>query len=102
MRASKDEVWNKGTITPGYDKDIQRQDSCNAWIRYADYGFRRELGFGWEIDHILPEANNYDDLMNLQPLQWQNNVHKTDNLYYFCKVTSKDEKNVFREDYNPF
>ena len=36
--------------------------------------------YGWKIDHIKPVAKGgTDDLNNLQPLQWANNRHKSDN-----------------------
>ena len=52
--------------------------------RYGD----RSSSFGWEIDHEQPvAADGSDDLSNLQPLQWQNNVHKGDNWPdWTCKV----------------
>jgi len=41
----------------------------------------REAEFGWEIDHIKAVVNGGDDrLSNLQPLNWQNNLAKGNNL----------------------
>ena len=35
--------------------------------------------FGWEIDHRKPVAKGGgDELLNLQPLQWGNNLAKAD------------------------
>lgn len=71
-------VWQKATVVPGYDASVMRQDSCGAWIRFADYGLTSSQ-FGWEIDHVQPvAAGGADDLANLQPLQWANNRHKGD------------------------
>ena len=72
-------VWQKGTIVFGYDSNTIRKDSCGAFIKRNDYG-NTNSSFGWEIDHIKPVAKNgTDDLINLQPLQWENNRHKSDN-----------------------
>jgi hypothetical protein len=71
-------VWKKGAIVPGYDSEKYRKDQCGAWIVYSDYG-NRSSQYGWEIDHISPESNGgVDTLSNLRPLQWQNNVDKSD------------------------
>lgn len=71
-------VWKKGTIVQGYDAATYRKDQCGAWIRYSDYG-NRSSQYGWEIDHITPDSKGgADTLSNLRPLQWQNNVDKSD------------------------
>jgi len=84
-------VWNGGIIVKGYNKDIQRKDSCNAWIKFSEYGKTDENGMGWEVDHVKPVAQGGDDeLSNLQPLQWENNRHKSDNCpNWDCKKISK-------------
>ena len=70
-----DKVWSKGTPIPGKDSDTWRQDQCSTPMKKDDYG-NRDSKTGWEIDHISPSDN--DNLSNLRPLQWENNVNKSD------------------------
>jgi hypothetical protein len=72
-------VWNRATIVPGVNPDVRRKDVCGAWIDRSQYGTTSENGTGWEIDHIVPVSyDGTDELVNLQPLQWQNNRRKGD------------------------
>jgi hypothetical protein len=83
-------VWSKGKIIPNFDPSKYRQDQCGAWIKFTDYG-NRSSDYGWEIDHISPGGP--DILSNLRPLQWQNNLSKSDGRLK-CKVTSDGNKNI--------
>lgn len=81
------DVWEKGTIVKNYDKDKDRQDQCGAWIKRDEYG-NRNSSYGWEIDHISP--GGADILSNLRPLQWQNNVDKSDGRLK-CNITASSK-----------
>jgi len=85
-------VWEKGTVVTNNDQKVWRKDKCKAWIKRDKYG-DRDSTYGWEIDHIDGDSEN-DDLSNLQPLQWENNVHKGDGILG-CKVTSSGSNNVY-------
>jgi hypothetical protein len=65
-----------------------RQDPFGALIRYTDYG-DRSSDYGWEVDHRIPVAAfGIDDsvmptfwqFLNVQALQWRNNVAKSDSM----------------------
>jgi hypothetical protein len=77
-------VWKKGEIELSYPSF--RKDVCGASMQRSKYGKTEQ--FGWEIDHIKPVAlGGIDDLGNLQPLQWENNRHKSDTYpKWTCKV----------------
>lgn len=85
-------VWNKGIVVPGVDPNKRRKDSCGAWMDRDQYGITNEHGIRWEIDHIKPVARGgSDDIANLQPLQWENNRAKSDNLpnQWSCAAVAK-------------
>ena len=86
------DVWEKGIIVPMYDPQKWRKDQCGAWISHSQYG-NRESQYGWEIDHISP--GGADILSNLRPLQWQNNVAKSDGRLKVC-VTAEGNKNIVK------
>jgi len=67
-------VWQKGRIIPNFDAGTWRWDKCGTVMKINEYG-NRQSKYGWEIDHINP--NGGDQLSNLQPLQWENNVAKS-------------------------
>lgn len=78
-------VWEKGRIIPTFSKDLWRWDICGNVIFWPEYG-NRQSSFGWEIDHIIPvEKGGTDDLINLQPLQWNCNVEKGNTHPWSCR-----------------
>ncbi|HRJ07361.1 MAG TPA: HNH endonuclease signature motif containing protein [Prosthecobacter sp.] len=85
-------VWNKGAIPIPQEAANWRKDTCGAWIARNQYG-NRDSNYGWEIDHINP--NGGDAISNLQPLQWENNVAKSDGRHK-CVVKGVGNKN-FRQ-----
>ncbi len=90
-------VWEKGEVVPNYDSDVWRKDKCSAWIHRKEYA-NRDIKTGWEVSHIKPKAKGgTDDLSNLRPLQWENNVASKDGPLK-CVVVSKGNKNVDVEE----
>lgn len=87
-------VWNKAkTISDTNEEKGFRKDQCGAWVNRKEYG-NRDSDWGWEIDHITPESQGgSDELNNLRPLHWRNNVSKSDGRLS-CAVTSDGAKNI--------
>ena len=97
------EVWEKGKIVTGFPEDKIRKDACGAWIRREAYG-DHDSPFGWDIDHIFPQKkllsfdvpqSDIDDLRNLRPMQWKNNISKgADYPSYRSAVHADGDKNI--------
>jgi len=77
-------VWQKGIEIHGLNKDIWRKDKCGFKMKFQEHG-NRKSSEGWEIDHIKAVANGGgDEILNLQPLNWNNNVSKSDKTDWKC------------------
>ncbi|HVG34540.1 MAG TPA: HNH endonuclease domain-containing protein [Pyrinomonadaceae bacterium] len=77
-------VWQKGTPIDDFDASVWRRDMCGNVMRYSDHGDTNSA-YGWEIDHIYPQARGGSDaLTNLQPLYWENNRKKGDTSPWYC------------------
>jgi HNH endonuclease len=88
-------VWSKGTLIPGYDPNTFRKDICGAWMQYSEYGNPKHA-LGWEIDHIISVTRGGSDhISNLQPLMWENNRKKSDNITFACAVTANLNNNCY-------
>jgi len=87
------QVWEKGRVVSNNDPNVWRKDQCDAWIKRTEHG-NRDSQYGWEIDHIDPDGG--DELSNLRPLQWENNVATGDSGRLTCVVTADGIRNVRR------
>lgn len=71
-----EKVWTKAFAQLNYDSEHIRKDRCGALKVFEEYR-NRDSKYGWEIDHIiLVYKGGTDDMSNLQPLHWDNNVAK--------------------------
>jgi len=82
-------VWKKGREVNGFNSEHLRKDQCGAWMIRESYGDRNS-SYGWEIDHLLED---YDNLANLRPLQWENNENRY-GIELVCVVTSFEVVNI--------
>ena len=87
-------VWDKATKVPGYNADIWRKDFAGAWIRKDSYGMHSK--YGWEVDHLCPlSRGGSNDLDNLMPLHWQNDMTKGGDYPDFKTSLSSDgDRNI--------
>lgn len=70
-----EKVCTKANSILGKDSNQIRQDRCGLSITRDEYG-NKNSDLGWKVDHQNPDKG--EDLSNLDPLQWENNVRKSD------------------------
>ena len=92
-----DQIWEKATVVEGFDASRWRKDFAGAWIQKDQYGI--QSAFGWEVDHLKPvAAGGNDDIANLNPLHWRNNLSKgADSPIFKTSVSSEGNKNIYIE-----
>ena len=56
-------VWKKGKIVGDNSPSVYRKDVCGAWMQFSKHG-DRNAKYGWEIDHITPEAHGGNDALS--------------------------------------
>lgn len=90
-------VWEKGVRIDGLDPSVFRKDACGALIMRDKYGMHNP--FGWEIDHVFPQALGGTDILdNLRPLHYRNNASKSiDYPSYTSAVSFDGTKNIEQE-----
>ncbi len=78
-----EQVWGKGILIPHFSPESWRLDKCGVIIKFDEFG-NENSEYGWEIDHIISVSNEgNDNIENLQPLNWINNVVKDHKLKSF-------------------
>lgn len=103
----KERLWNNAIKKEGYNPDQYRLDPCGAWIQKDKYNDRNS-DFGWEIDHIYPQAllkekdaeiDEIDAEENLRAMNWHNNVSKgTDYPAYHIAVKADGDRNIVADE----
>lgn len=99
---AKQRVWGKATLIDANNPESGKKDPCGACIKEEYYGDRNSI-YGWEIDHIIPESvlkdvgvpqELIDDIDNLRPMHWRNNVQKSDDFpVYGGEIAAVGDKN---------
>lgn len=89
------QIWEKAKTVESFDASMIRKDCCGAWILKSEFG-NRNSKFGWEIDHVYPVSKGGDDtVMNLRPMQWENNNSKGEDFpVYNVVVRANGNDNV--------
>ena len=93
-----EKVWKKGIIVEGFNSSEVRKDYAGAFILKSHYN-NRYSDYGWEIDHVFPISKGGDDnILNLRPMQWENNLKKSDNYpVYEAVVVAQGNGNIRKE-----
>ncbi len=103
------DVWKKAPFIDIRHPEYGKHDPCKACIKEEYYG-NQDSDYGWQIDHIFPEAllekagvpqELIDDIDNLRPMHCKNNNKKSDKFPKYPGVVSaiKDHNLDICRDY---
>ncbi len=97
-----DQVWRMGIIVANYSPDVWRLDRGGIMMNFFEHG-NKNSQYGWEIDHINPVSNGgKDNLENLQPLNWVNNLEKEDQLNWSCSQNKYNKKTQYNNNLSEY
>lgn len=89
MDFNTEAIWDKARKCEGLPPDLFRLDACGALIMRDKYG--KENPYGWVVDHIYPKSLGGDDnIENLRPLHYKNNISKADDYPSYTAVLKYD------------
>lgn len=99
------EVWEKGEIIPGVNKDLYRKDHAGAWMFYAAFvQSSNETNFDvrsytWTIAPHKPLGTyGSNELENLMPMNLINAITKGQSYpQWKTKISSNGNENIIRE-----
>ena len=92
---TKSLVWAKGKKLTNLDPDLYRIDEFGSLMKWDEYE-NRDSELGWEVDQRYPEKG--DLLSNLNPLQWDNVVHKQERVNDALIALVKDYQKTSSRD----
>lgn len=78
-----EQIWRRAIHFSGYGPTERKIDACGYLIMREKFGDTISP-YGWAIDHIRPlTRGGSDEIENLQPLHWENNLKKGDRYPWF-------------------
>ncbi|MBE4703850.1 NADH-quinone oxidoreductase subunit J [Spiroplasma platyhelix] len=99
------EVWEKGEIIPGVNKDLYRKDYAGAWMFFSAFLAESDQNnfdirsYSWTIaNHNPTSQEKINDIANLMPMNLINAMAKGQNYpKWKTKISSWGNENIIKE-----